>query len=133
VSGRAAAAILSASLSLAAAAQAATPLQDCYARHATRIEVGECLKKWRRAAEAELREAYDKAGAAAREAGRARDSGAPLGALQRSQKAWIAYRDAQCRLAYEMMMPGTGAGDAASDCTIRLTEERTRALRALVE
>jgi uncharacterized protein YecT (DUF1311 family) len=112
---------------------AGTPLEDCYAKHANRVEVGQCLKAERVAAVDELRGTYAEAKAATGKAGAARDSEAPGKALERSQKAWIAYRDAQCRLAYEMMMPGTGAGDAANDCIIRLTRERNRTLQALVE
>jgi uncharacterized protein YecT (DUF1311 family) len=112
---------------------AGTPLEDCYAKQATRIEVGQCLKAERGVAEDELRGTYARAKATAGKAGAARNSEAPVKALERSQKAWIAYRDGQCRLAYEMMMPGSGAGDAANDCIIRLTRERNRTLQALVE
>ena len=52
-------------------------------------------------------------------------------ALLESQRKWIAYRDAQCRLAGYSMRGGSGQGYSTGFCLIDLTEQRTRQLRDL--
>jgi uncharacterized protein len=48
--------------------------------------------------------------------------------LEESQKAFLAYRDAQCRFAMDRFDAGTGAGDAQRDCMVRLTTARAQEL-----
>ncbi|MEM6679748.1 MAG: lysozyme inhibitor LprI family protein [Pseudomonadota bacterium] len=45
--------------------------------------------------------------------------------LQTAQRAWIAWRDAECDHAYAEWDPGSMRTIAAADCWLRLTAERT--------
>lgn len=49
-------------------------------------------------------------------------------ALQLSQSAWLAYRDAACSATYAWWSDGTIRGPKALQCRIDLTRERTRHL-----
>lgn len=49
-------------------------------------------------------------------------------ALQLSQSAWLAYRDAECSATYAWWSDGTIRGPNTLQCRIDLTRERTRRL-----
>lgn len=49
-------------------------------------------------------------------------------ALQLSQSAWLAYRDAECSAAYAWWSDGTIRGPKTLQCRINLTRERTHHL-----
>jgi uncharacterized protein YecT (DUF1311 family) len=49
--------------------------------------------------------------------------------LRATERAWLAYRDAQCRFAYDQGAPGTMAGLLYQSCVIDLTAERIKVLR----
>ena len=51
-------------------------------------------------------------------------------ALQLSQSAWLAYRDAECSARYAWWSDGTIRGPKTLQCRIDLTRERTRHLWA---
>ena len=55
---------------------------------------------------------------------------AVIEALQLSQSAWLAYRDAECSARYAWWSDGTIRGPKALQCRIDLTRERTRQLWA---
>ncbi|MDR7192348.1 lysozyme inhibitor LprI family protein [Luteimonas terrae] len=48
-----------------------------------------------------------------------------------AQRRWIAFRDADCGLAYAIAADGSGRNQARLDCMIDHTDSRTRRLRAL--
>lgn len=52
-------------------------------------------------------------------------------ALLAAQRAWIAFRDAECGLAYAVWGSGSMRNIAASACVADMTAERTLALRAV--
>ncbi|KQO08354.1 lysozyme inhibitor LprI family protein [Sphingomonas sp. Leaf242] len=57
--------------------------------------------------------------------------GAPtyMAALTAAQRAWIAYRDAQCAVEGQEMRGGSGEPMIAGQCLARLTRERTAYLK----
>lgn len=50
--------------------------------------------------------------------------------LRDAQRAWIAYRDAECGAVFTNGYPGTIARTMAADCSDRLTRTRTHAIWA---
>jgi uncharacterized protein YecT (DUF1311 family) len=56
------------------------------------------------------------------------DSPEVIEALQTSQRAWLAYRDAECSALYAWWSDGTIRGPKALQCRIDLTRERTHHL-----
>lgn len=53
--------------------------------------------------------------------------------LLKSQRAWLAYRDAECDLASQEARGGSMQPMLASGCMARLTRERTQLLKQLIE
>ena len=49
--------------------------------------------------------------------------------LMTAQRAWIAFRDAECQLVYAMWIDGTIRVVAASECVLRMTARRALELR----
>ncbi len=54
-------------------------------------------------------------------------------ALRDAQRAWIAFRDAECGLSYATWGSGSMRNIAFSDCRMQMTAERTLELRAVRE
>lgn len=55
-------------------------------------------------------------------------------AFRAAQRAWIAYRDAECKGVVPMEWSGgTGTASAVLGCMTQLTEERTKLLKARIE
>lgn len=54
-------------------------------------------------------------------------------ALLKSQRAWLAYRDAECSLAGEQARGGSMQPMLVSGCLATLTTERTKALKQVIE
>ena len=54
-------------------------------------------------------------------------------ALRNAQRAWIAFRDAECGLEVSFYAGGTIAPMVEADCLTRLTRARTEELRAMAE
>ena len=50
-------------------------------------------------------------------------------ALQRAQRAWVAYRDSQCIAVFQTVEPGSSAPSMELGCRIRLTRERLAAVK----
>ncbi|MCW5694161.1 MAG: DUF1311 domain-containing protein [Pseudolabrys sp.] len=83
----------------------------------------ECLKGKTDAWDKRLNAAYPKALAAAQPKQREQ--------LRKAQRAWVAYRDANCL--YWALGEGTIARIQASDCMYRMTKERAEELEGAVE
>ena len=69
-----------------------------------------------------------------RDEARAADDGAGLSradALCDAQRAWIAFRDADCDLAFALWQDGTVRGPVAAGCHLTRTAQRTLELRDL--
>ena len=105
-----------------------TPLQACYASSSDRIAVGHCLE--RKLQEAE--KGMDEALIAARQEMARLDSasGRPQGAkaLAAAQEKFLQFRKTNCAWHAAQMGSGTGSGDAAQDCRIRMTLGRAEEL-----
>jgi uncharacterized protein YecT (DUF1311 family) len=54
-------------------------------------------------------------------------------ALREAQRAWVAFRDAECRLAYAQWGSGSMRHIAGSECMMRMTAERALELRDMRE
>ncbi len=52
-------------------------------------------------------------------------------ALRTAQKAWMTFRDAECRLATFESRGGSGAGHIGVACTVEMTETRTNFLKSV--
>ena len=87
-----------------------------------------CLEKLYNAADARLNDVYRRAVAVIENAG-GDSAGAWKAELKKAQKAWVAFRDADCGalIGYEWGH-GTGMGAATESCLLHKTEQRTRAL-----
>ncbi len=115
----------------AQAAEAPSALTECYASSPNRVAVGQCLDRKLDEASAEMgsvvsavREQMIKLDAA---------TGRPLatGAFDRSQQAFVDYREDNCVWLAAQVGAGTGSGDVERDCRIRMTRARTEELRSL--
>jgi len=53
--------------------------------------------------------------------------------LLEAQRAWLVYRDAQCRLEGYSLLGGSAQPMIVSGCLAMLTRQRTQELRDLVE
>jgi uncharacterized protein YecT (DUF1311 family) len=91
-------------------------------------------QKWEKA-DAELNAAYAKALAEARESDRSAQAGPPgprsETMLRKAQRAWVSFRDANCKYQYQIYWGGSHAGLAHSLCMIDMTQARTKELRQL--
>ena len=99
-------------------------------------EMNECAEAEYARADAALNQAWRAALPVVREADRdaAFDhDGRPSGESQllASERAWLAFRDAQCTLEGYAMRGGTAEAMVDHQCRTRLTHERTVQLRAL--
>jgi uncharacterized protein YecT (DUF1311 family) len=102
-------------------------------------ELNVCARDEYRAADRSLNIQYRKTLVAVREQGRSLGKlpgtdPAPYGdVLITGQRAWLAYRDAQCRLESRSSQGGSMQPMIEFGCLARLTRERTTFLRKLVE
>ena len=115
-----------------AALVAATPaLAAATCADGPTYEIGQCLAKELKKAEIDLSYAYSKA-SDAMEFGPAvggATNASRKARLAASQRAFLAYRTAQCRgLVSEMWSGGSGQGNAIASCEIELTLARIKQL-----
>lgn len=112
-------------------ALAETPLEACYAHAGNqgRTAVGPCLESMLRVAEQEMTAALADRRKEAADLAKVTGRDASVTALAAAQRAFLAYRQAQCEYLMAAMDAGTGAGDVQRDCMVRLTQQRTVELR----
>ncbi len=91
----------------------------------TNLEISICLDAAYKAADAELNAAYQQALKRA-----AQYSGTDVGKLRAAERAWIAYRDADCEAERGLWGRGSGGPNAYAMCRIALTMERTEHLKS---
>ena len=118
-------ACLAAFLPSAVHAQRADTAPNCR-RPDTQAEMNECSAREYRAADRALNAEYARLVASIHDAGR-------LQRLRAAQRAWIAFRDAQCAFESSAMEGGTAAQLLFSGCAAQLTRERAKELRDLRE
>jgi uncharacterized protein YecT (DUF1311 family) len=104
-------------LLLVAATTARTALPQCEDKKSTADQM-ECLGPALKKADAELNHVYQKKlkQLPAENAGR----------LRKAQRAWLAYRDAQCNAAQERYVGGSIAPVVFVQCRLTLTQSRTK-------
>jgi len=124
-----AAAIFAALLSLHA--RAATPLAECDQTASGRLQVRACLERMTKTESAALVRALADARARMEKLDRAAGSANAVRALEESQRAFLEFRERNCAWIAATLSPGTGAGDAALDCMIRMDRARADELRTL--
>ena len=119
---------------VAAAAEEAPPARESAAARCTdesTYAMSACLDRARQAADRDLNAAYRDAQAKIDQACEADPECRAdwRASLQRAQRAWIAFRDADCvELTGYEWRGGTGAGPATLACLLSRTEARTREL-----
>jgi uncharacterized protein YecT (DUF1311 family) len=84
----------------------------------TTYDTGQCLIKVSPKIEAELNASYQNA------LQRWGNDPASLAALRKAERAWIAYRDANCEAEYATYGSGSMGPNVAAFCRIRLTRDR---------
>jgi uncharacterized protein YecT (DUF1311 family) len=120
---------------LVAPTLAATLKVDC-AKAVTTPELNLCADRTLQAADTKLNSAYKKVLAEIRKSDNAKpyDPVSWEKALRASQKAWIAYRDADCAGLLPMSWTGgTGTTSAVLGCKAEKTELRTKELLAILD
>lgn len=115
---------------LVAGTAGADPTLECSVTAETQIEIVDCLT----AVDATVTSALEQVLSFARSAAEQldADTGRPESApaLEASQEAWVAYRDAQCGYIGSTWAGGSGTGSAIAACRIGLARDRIDALFA---
>jgi uncharacterized protein YecT (DUF1311 family) len=126
--------LLTLTLPSSALAQAVCGASGACDNQTSNVEYKDCLGKLADAQDAELNRLY----------GKVRDlltgydaSGSPAPKLmpgfKSAQKAWIAFRDAQCTVEYNIAQGGTAGGGYGSECVCQLTYHRNVDLKRLLD
>lgn len=116
--------------SLPPAFAADAPRIDC-AQATSTVEINFCADKDYQVADKALNAAYAKALADVRKRGGEKpyDAKSYEDAFRNAQRAWLAYRDAECKdLVAQEWSGGTGTTAAVLGCLTRKTAERTKEL-----
>ena len=111
-------------------ADAAAPIDECWRENTNRQETSACLHAKLKEAKDGWAEAYRAARVSMEELDRVAGRDTALKALQASQRAFDQYRERNCAWIAAAAAGGSGAGDMALDCMIRLTRQRTAELEA---
>jgi uncharacterized protein YecT (DUF1311 family) len=130
--------------SLAAFAQKASPPQNpCDARPLSMLQMRECADSEYKAADAHLNRVYRKAMQYMNDdLSRAKEKGehdqisyekAGIAGLKEAERAWLSYRDLQCKSAAQRYEGGTMAPLVYSNCLKTLTEQRIDDLKSVYE
>jgi len=117
---------------LAAGAALADPASECGVDLGSLVEIGDCVAATERRVEASLATMLGFATEAATELDGVTGRAVSIPALEASQAAWSAWRDAQCDYVGSTFGGGSGTGIAISSCRIALGRAREAELRALL-
>jgi uncharacterized protein YecT (DUF1311 family) len=117
-------------LSIAAGAAAADPTLECGITAASQVEIVDCLMAVDETVQKGLDQVLSFARAAAEELDAETGRAESVPALEASQAAWVAYRDAHCGYIGTNWAGGSGTGPAIASCRIELARDRTAALFA---
>lgn len=124
--------IIPALATLAAGAAFADPATECGVDFGSQVEIGDCVAATEKRVEASLATMLGFATEAAKELDGVTGRAVSVPALESSQAAWSAYRDAQCEYVGSTYGGGSGTGIAISSCRIELGRAREAELRALL-
>jgi uncharacterized protein YecT (DUF1311 family) len=117
---------------LAVGAALADPASECGVDLGSQVEIGDCVAATEKRVDASLASVLGFATEAAKELDGVTGRAAAVPALEASQAAWSAYRDAQCEYVGSTFGGGSGTGIAISSCRIELGRAREAALMALL-
>lgn len=113
------------------ASQAASPVDRCKARPNT-LEINRCAEQVMQAQDAALNEAYRQLLARLEAAGPTDgiDVAAIMQELVEAQRAWIRFRDGDCKAKIKYWEKGSMRGTVYLGCLAERTQQRTQELRA---
>ena len=109
----------------------ADPSLECSVTASSQVEIGNCLVVVEENLIPTLAIALDGARASAQELDDITERSVAVPALDASQAAWEAYKDAQCDYAGSLFGGGSGTGIAIRSCRIEMTRDRIKDLSAL--
>ena len=112
------------------AAEAPSALTECYASSPNRIAVGACLDRKLDEASAAMGAVVSTVRERMLKLDAATGRQLATGAFDRSQQAFVDFREDNCVWLAAQVGAGTGAGDVERDCRIRMTRARTEELRS---
>lgn len=113
---------------LVAAPAAGDPVLECNTDTATQIEIAQCVTETEARVAASVETALGFAMASATDLDEITGREDALPALEASQEAWEAYRDAQCAFVGASFGGGSGTGIAIQACRVELGRERAAEL-----
>jgi uncharacterized protein YecT (DUF1311 family) len=108
---------------------------DCKDANTT-VQMNECMMKQARSADATLNETYRRVMASFKGADDAASQSYPAStraALMDAQRAWVKYRDADCKAVYNQWKGGTIRDVMQLGCMKDRTEQRTRELKGFLQ
>lgn len=109
----------------------ADPALEC-SRKGSQVEIGACVAEMGRRVDHALGVAFEIAQGAAADLDAATDREVYGPALEASQAAWSAYRDAQCEAVGAAFGGGSGTGIGIAACRVELGRERVAELLDMV-
>jgi uncharacterized protein YecT (DUF1311 family) len=124
--------ILAPALALCAGAAAADASFECSMNLGSQVEIGGCVSDVLATVDRTLAAALEMAKASAAELDGITGRAVAVPALEASQAAWEAYRDAQCEYVGSTFGGGSGTGIAITSCRVDLGRGRVDELMALV-
>lgn len=110
----------------------ADPSLECSFQTETQVEVRECLTEIEENLVPAMAIVYKTAYAVAKQTDNITERVVAVPALEASQAAWEAFRDAQCNYAGSLFAGGSGTGIEIQSCRIEMTRARIKALSARV-
>lgn len=122
---------LAVTLAMASSLQA-DPSLECSLTTSSQVETGNCVAATEANVNAALELALTSARGAAEELDGVTGRAVAVPALEASQSAWAAYRDAECEYIGSTWGGGSGTGIAITSCRIELTRARIDALFASI-
>jgi uncharacterized protein YecT (DUF1311 family) len=122
-------AAVSSAMSIAAYADDASELNDCIAKQgSSNASINQCMSNIFVERDQTLNSTYQQAMQIAKTDdanSSTANSSANQSGLKAAEKAWLAYRDAECTAEGATMDGGTGTGGVIIGCKTRMTEART--------
>ena len=112
----------------AATLAAADPALECNLGASSQIEIADCVAETEVRVDASVEAALSFAMTSATDLDEITGSEVALPALEASQAAWVAYRDAECAFVGEVFGGGSGAGIAIRACRVELGRARVAEL-----
>jgi uncharacterized protein YecT (DUF1311 family) len=91
----------------------------------TTLQINECFAKELKKADARLNRVYQQT--------REKLSPQDAALLQKAQRAWVAFRDAQCEAEHALLDGGTAGPAALMSCKLELTRRRVAEIKTIYQ